>query len=84
MTYHVYSGERKVPLQEVALNGAKVAAGMVSLGVGDGDSFATVTRNDIPMLETMIAGNLIGAYAVPVNWHATGEEAGYDDDADRY
>lgn len=77
MTYYVYSGTRKVPFQEVALNGAKVAEGLVSLGVGDGDSFATVTRNDIPMLETMIAGNLIGAYAVPVNWHATGEEAGY-------
>ena len=77
MTHHVYSGARKVPLQEVALNGAKAAAGLVSLGLGDGDSFATVTRNDIAMLETMIAGNLIGAYAVPVNWHATGEEAGY-------
>ena len=77
MTCYVYSGERKVPLKEVALNGAKAAAGLVSLGLGDGDRFATVTRNDIAMLETMIAGNLIGAYAVPVNWHATGEEAGY-------
>ncbi len=77
MTYHVYSGDRKVAMEEVALNGAKLAAGLVSLGVGDGDSFATVTRNDIAMLETKIAGNLIGAYAVPVNWHATAEEAGY-------
>jgi len=77
MTYHVYSGDRKVTMQEVALNGAKLAAGLVSLGVGDGDSFATVTRNDIAMLETKLAGNMIGAYAVPVNWHATAEEAGY-------
>ncbi|MDE0941648.1 MAG: acyl-CoA synthetase [Alphaproteobacteria bacterium] len=77
MTYHVYSGPRKVALEEVALNGAKLAAGLKSLDVGDGDSFATVMRNDIAMLETMVAGNLIGAYAVPVNWHATGEEAGY-------
>lgn len=77
MTYHVYSGPRKVSLQEVTLNGAKLAAGLTSLGVGDGDSYATVTRNDIAMLETKLAGNQIGAYAVPVNWHATAEEAGY-------
>ena len=77
MTYHVYSGDRTVAMEQVALNGAKTASGLVSLGVGDGDSFATVMRNDIAMLETKIAGNLVGAYAVPVNWHATAEEAGY-------
>jgi long-chain acyl-CoA synthetase len=77
MTYHVYSGDRKVAMEDVTQNGAKLASGLASLGIGDGDSFATVTRNDIAMLETKLAGNLIGAYAVPVNWHATAEEAGY-------
>jgi long-chain acyl-CoA synthetase len=77
MTYFVYSGPRKVPLDQVSLNGAKTAAALQALGVGDGDSFATFMRNDIAMLETKIAGNLTGAYAVPVNWHATAEEASY-------
>ncbi|MBT4486985.1 MAG: AMP-binding protein [Rhodospirillaceae bacterium] len=77
MTFHVYSGPRKVAMDQVSLNGAKTAAGLQALGVGDGDSFATFMRNDIAMLETKIAGNLAGAYAVPVNWHATAEEAGY-------
>ena len=77
MTYYVYSGPRKVSMQEVALNGAKLAAGLSDLGVAEADSFATVMRNDIAMLETKVAGNQIGAYAVPVNWHATAEEAGY-------
>ncbi|MDP6345353.1 MAG: AMP-binding protein, partial [Alphaproteobacteria bacterium] len=77
MTHFVYGGERKVPLQGVALNGAKAATGLMELGIGEADSFATLLRNDICMLETMIAGNQMGAYAVPVNWHASGEEAAY-------
>ena len=77
MTHYVYSGPRKVAMEEVTRNGAKTAAGLQSFGVGDGDAFATFLRNDISMLETKIAGNQIGAYAVPVNWHATAEEAGY-------
>ena len=76
MTHYVYSGPRKVAMEEVTRNGAKTAAGLQSFGVGDGDAFATFLRNDISMLETKIAGNQIGAYAVPVNWHATAEEAG--------
>ena len=77
MTHHIYSGPRKVALEEVAHNGARVAAGLKDLGVGDGDAFATFMRNDIAMLETKVAGNQLGAYSVPVNWHATAEEAGY-------
>ena len=77
MTHYVYSGPRKVTLEEVMQNGAKIATGLKSFGVDDGDAFATFLRNDIAMLETKIAGNLIGAYAVPVNWHATADEAGY-------
>ena len=77
MAHYVYSGPRKVTLQEVMQNGAKIATGLQSFEVGDGDAFATFLRNDIAMLETKIAGNLIGAYAVPVNWHATADEAGY-------
>ena len=77
MTYYVYSGPRKVALDEVARNGAKLAAGLKDLGIGDGDSYASFMRNDIAMLETKVAGNQLGAYSVPVNWHATAQEAGY-------
>jgi long-chain acyl-CoA synthetase len=34
-------------------------------------------RNDFPFFEASIAANLLGAYAVPINWHYRADEAGY-------
>jgi long-chain acyl-CoA synthetase len=34
-------------------------------------------RNDFAFLEATLASGLVGAYATPLNWHFTAEEAGY-------
>jgi long-chain acyl-CoA synthetase len=38
---------------------------------------AQMLRNDFPTFEVNFAAGQLGAYAVPVNWHFTPEEAGY-------
>ena len=47
------------------------------LGVGEDDSVALMLRNDFPTFEVNMAAGQLGAYAVPINWHFTPEEAGY-------
>jgi long-chain acyl-CoA synthetase len=56
---------------------ARGATGLAGLGVGPGDAVALLLRNDLVMLEASIAANHIGAYAVPINWMLTPQEAGY-------
>ena len=34
-------------------------------------------RNDFAFFEASMGATLAGAYAVPINWHGTDEEAGY-------
>ena len=77
MSYLVESGERRVPIEQIQRNGDRAARGFASLGVSEGDSVAMLLRNDVCMFEAMAAANVLGAYAVPINWHSTGEESGY-------
>ena len=77
MSYFIESGERRVPIEQVQRNGDRAARGLASLGVSEGDSVAMLLRNDVCMFEAMAAANVLGAYAVPINWHSTGEESGY-------
>jgi long-chain acyl-CoA synthetase len=71
------SGTRTLERETLAANAARAAAGMATLGIGEDDAVALVLRNDFAFLEAAQAAALIGAYAVPVNWHFTAEEAGY-------
>lgn len=83
MTNIVVSGARRAPLADVQRSGARAARGLAGLGVGEGGAVAVMMRNDIQFIEAMTAAALLGAYAVPVNWHFTGEETGYViDDSD--
>ncbi|MDP6353000.1 MAG: acyl-CoA synthetase [Alphaproteobacteria bacterium] len=77
MSQFIASGARVVAIEDFQRNAARAASGFATLGVGVGDAVAIVMRNDIPALEAMAAIGLLGAYSVPVNWHSTGEEAGY-------
>ncbi|MDH3641223.1 MAG: AMP-binding protein [Gammaproteobacteria bacterium] len=45
--------------------------------IGAGDAIAVVTRNRPEFLETYYAAMRTGVRVTPVNWHLTGEEAGY-------
>ncbi len=47
------------------------------MGLGAGDTIAVLMRNDIAFLEVSLAAVEIGAYAVPINWHATCQEIDY-------
>ena len=56
---------------------SRAAAGFAALGVKEGDSVALCMRNDIAFLEASVGIGLIGAYAVPINWHGKSEEIGH-------
>ena len=73
----ILSGERQLSQAELLANVAQAASGLASLGVGAEDAVAIMLRNDFPFFEASMAANLLGAHAVPLNWHFKVEEAGY-------
>jgi long-chain acyl-CoA synthetase len=77
MTAGVTAGERFRSWTDIQANAARAAGGFAALGVGEDDSVALMLRNDFPTFEANMAAGQLGAYAVPINWHFTAEEAGY-------
>ena len=56
---------------------SRAAGGFVSMGLKAGDTVAVLMRNDTAFLEVSLAAIEMGAYAVPINWHATQQEIDY-------
>jgi long-chain acyl-CoA synthetase len=77
MTGLILSGSRELDRAAMQRNAARAARGFVELGVGETDAVALMLRNDFPFIEASLAANVLGAYAVPINWHFRQEEAGY-------
>ncbi|MEW6211250.1 MAG: acyl-CoA synthetase [Acidobacteriota bacterium] len=73
----IVSGERELSQAQLLANVARAAAGFASLGIGFEDAVGIMLRNDFPFFEAAMAANVLGAHAVPVNWHFQAEEAGY-------
>ena len=73
----VTSGDRFRSWAEIQANAARAAGGLRALGVGEDDSVALMLRNDFATFEVNMAAGQLGAYAVPINWHFTPEEASY-------
>ena len=73
----VISGERFRSWADIQANAARAAGGFAALGIGEDDSVALMLRNDFATFEVNMAAGQLGAYAVPINWHFTAEEAGY-------
>src|SRR4051812_18788344 len=73
----IISGDRRRTHAEVAERASRIAGGLQQLGVGQGDSVCILMRNDIAFIEAAYAAALLGAYAVPVNWHFRPEEVAY-------
>ncbi|MDP6706781.1 MAG: acyl-CoA synthetase [Alphaproteobacteria bacterium] len=73
----IVSGQRR--LSHAALQGrvARAAGGFDALGLAENDAVALLLRNDFAFFEAALGAVQIGAYAVPINWHFTGEEVGY-------
>jgi len=77
MTGLIISGERQREQKVLFERAARAATGFDALGVGENDSIALMLRNDFVFLEAAFGAGRIGAYAVPINWHFTADEAGY-------
>jgi long-chain acyl-CoA synthetase len=73
----IISGQRRRGHAEIAERAARIAGGLLRLGVGPGDSVCVLMRNDIAFIEVAYAVMTLGAYAVPVNWHFKPEEVAY-------
>jgi long-chain acyl-CoA synthetase len=73
----VISGDRKIAIAGLRARAMQVAGGLRAIGVGEGDTIALFLRNDFAFFEASLGAGLVGAYPVPVNWHATADEAGY-------
>ena len=71
------SGARSVPTERLAERAARAARLFAELGVGKGDCVAFCLRNDIPLFEGTYAAAMLGAYAVPMNWHFKAAEAAH-------
>ncbi len=77
MTGQIISGARSAAIAATQIRAARAAAGLDALGIQPCDTVALFLRNDIAAFEAGGAASLIGAYAVPINWHLAAEEAAY-------
>lgn len=73
----IISGERSRSFGEIMSKAAQAASGFDAAGIRPGDALALLLRNDIAFFEATTAANIIGAYAVPINWHFTVSEVLY-------
>ena len=73
----IIAGDRELTFADLGARASKAAGGLAALGVGEDDSVALMLRNDFALFEANVAAGMLGAYAVPMNWHATADEAGY-------
>ncbi len=73
----VLAGERLRSHAEIRDRAARAAQAFRETGVGEGDCVALLLRNDFAFFEASLGAQLAGAYPVPLNWHATADEAGY-------
>ena len=73
----IISGQRRRTHAQVSDRASRIAGGLQQLGVRQGDSVCILMRNDIAFIEAAYAVALLGAYAVPVNWHFKPEEIAY-------
>ena len=77
MAVGVTAGGRFRSWADIQANAARAAEGLSALGVGEDDSVALMLRNDFATFEVNMAASQLGAYAVPINWHFTADEADY-------
>ena len=72
-----FSGERWLSRDDFESRVLRAGSVFSALGVGSGDAVALLLRNDFCFFEATYGANLVGAYAVPINWHSTAGELAY-------
>lgn len=73
----IIAGDRQRLISDISQRAAQAATGFKQLGIGEDDVVALLMRNDFAFFEASLAASMIGAYATPINWHATAAEAEY-------
>ncbi len=73
----IISGDRTIEAGELAGRAGRAAAALQALGIGAGDTVATLLRNDFPSFELLNAAGQLGALVVPINWHSVGPDVAY-------
>ena len=73
----IIAGDRQRLISDIMQHAAQAAAGFRALGAGEDDVIALLMRNDFGFFEASLAAGMIGAYATPINWHATAAETEY-------
>ena len=73
----IVSGDRSITRDALQDRIRRAASGFAGMGIGAGDGVALLLRNDFVFVEASHAASLIGAYAVPINWHWKPEEMAY-------
>lgn len=73
----VISGDRRQDAAGLLEDAGRLASRLAQAGVGADDTVALILRNDIAFITASVAANMLGATAVPVNWHFTAPEAAY-------
>jgi len=70
-------GERFLARDALLAETARAAGGFAASGIGEGDSVALLLRNDLPFFAASYGAAALGAYAVPLNFHARASEIAY-------
>src|SRR5215470_7096318 len=73
----ILSGARQLTQATLFERAARSASAFDSLGIAENDAVALALRNDFAFFEAAMGAGVLGAYAVPVNWHFKADEAGY-------
>lgn len=74
---YIKSGETQLTTEDFFLRASKAASVIEGFGVKKGDGVAVYLRNEIAFFEAVMGTGMLGAYAIPVNWHYTADEAAY-------
>jgi len=77
LTTGIASGVRKLTHDEFEESIQRAASGLAERGVSARTCVAILMRNDVAFLQTSLAAQRLGAFAVPVNWHFKPDEVAY-------
>ncbi len=70
-------GDDLVSGEDMAERAARAATGFAAAGVGQGDAVAWLLHNDAAAFTVTDAAGMLGAHAVPINWHLAPDEVRY-------
>lgn len=73
----IVSGATIRPIDEVSHRASLIAFGLNRLGIGPGTAVAILMRNAISFIEVSQGTAMLGAWAVPLNWHLAPPEIEY-------